>query len=319
MLSNQLAVLDSQRLIRLTRPGRLLPFLGLALRGLSARPFKASVCQYSPEEQNTTRLKCVGCPQMAGCPYGELFEPDPPADVKVFAGQNDAVRPFVIEPSFPLPLAVPKGFSFRVRMVFAGEQAIGHAERFWNALAAAGAKPDTGLRPLRTTFRIEDTPEGDQTWQVNVLDLPPDMPPMLPFVRIRLTTPLMLRASGKVDRQRSILTRPQFIDVLRGCLNTIGGLFRLYAGALPDEVFRTLRELGEKIAIERQELKPFDQVHVSTRGQSEGRLRGVTGWMIFRDVPREIYPWVVWGGRLHTGVYRIAGAGGWHTEWSQTS
>ena len=41
-------------------------------------------------------------------------------------------------------------------------------------------------------------------------------------------------------------------------------------------------------------------------------FRGVTGWATFTDVPQFLLPWLVWGGRLHTGDMPVAGAGGWH-------
>ena len=73
-----LSLLQSRRTPQLTRSGCLLPWLGPALRGLVARRFKAAVCRFSPQEQDTTWRYCKGCPHMAQCPYGQTLEADSP-------------------------------------------------------------------------------------------------------------------------------------------------------------------------------------------------------------------------------------------------
>ena len=87
-----LHVLHTERVLRLTAPGRLLPWLGPALRGLAAAQFKRAVCLYSPAEQQTTRRYCKGCPHIAACPYGSTVEAEPPPGAPVFGGQDDGVR-----------------------------------------------------------------------------------------------------------------------------------------------------------------------------------------------------------------------------------
>src|SRR4051794_26997808 len=88
--------------LRLTRTGQLVPWLGLALRGLVGARFKEKVCRHSPRERLERWVHCSGCPHMAECAYGQTFEPDPPAGVEVFHGQEDAARPLVLAPYFPL-------------------------------------------------------------------------------------------------------------------------------------------------------------------------------------------------------------------------
>src|SRR5438876_10907716 len=96
-----LLILRTTRTLRFTRPGQLLPWMGPALRGLLALPFKQSVCVQPRAEQDTRWRYCSGCPHMNGCPYGQTLEPDPPAGAAVFHGQEQAARPIVLALPFP--------------------------------------------------------------------------------------------------------------------------------------------------------------------------------------------------------------------------
>ena len=129
-----LHILETVRLIRIARAGELRAWLGPALRGLAGGRLRASVCVLPVLEQITTRRYCRGCPQMAGCAYGETVEPDPPAGVHLAAGWENAARPLVVAPAFPLPELGQPGFTFPVRVVFVGTIAAGHADVFWDAL-----------------------------------------------------------------------------------------------------------------------------------------------------------------------------------------
>src|SRR5438128_2057285 len=124
-----LAVLETNRVLRLTRPGRLLPWLGPALRGLAARRFKARVCRFPPEVQDRERRYCKGCPYIGECAYGRTVEPDPGVGVPV--GMEDAVRPLVIAAAFPAPAVGKPGLVLPVRVTFIGRTAAAHAEEFW--------------------------------------------------------------------------------------------------------------------------------------------------------------------------------------------
>src|SRR3954454_24270762 len=96
-----LLVRDTYRELWLDSTELLADWLGPALRGLVARVFKARVCRYSPAEQDGERRYCTGCPQMAGCPYGETLGPDPPRRPDAPPGSDDATRALVIAPQYP--------------------------------------------------------------------------------------------------------------------------------------------------------------------------------------------------------------------------
>src|SRR5436309_12778631 len=134
-----LTVLETQRVLRLTRPGRLLPWLGPALRGLVGMRLKEDVCRQPAAERQTTWRYCKGCPRMGGCAYGETVEPDPPPGSEVFRGQEDGLRPLVIAPHFPAPERGHVGVEVPVRVLFVGRAAAAHAGAFWEAAAEAGS------------------------------------------------------------------------------------------------------------------------------------------------------------------------------------
>jgi cytidine deaminase len=307
-----LTLLRVTRPLRFTSPGRLLPWPGPALRGLLARPFKASVCRQTPAEQETVWRYCRGCPHMAGCPYGQTLEPDPPPGAPVFPGQEQAVRPLVLAPPYPAPARVGPGDGFPLTVTFIGEAAIGHAGRVWEALAVAGADPRGGLDPDRTTFHLGPSSEVEGPGPVRLPLAPDDGPGLVSKVRVRLTGPLFLRERGP-DGRRGHLRVPAFADLLRAALRTLGGLFAVYNRPLP-AAFARLKEAAGAVPLRESHFADFYQHHWSNR-QEQGRpLHGVVGAGVYGPVLAVLLPWLAWGGRVHVGTDRVAGAGGWEVE-----
>ncbi len=306
-----LTVLETARLLRLTRPGRLLPWLGPALRGLAARRFKARVCRFPPAVQQAERLYCKGCPHIAECPYGLTVEPDPPPGARVPPGQEDAVRPLVIAPAFPVPPAGRVGMELPLRVTFIGRGAAAHADAFWEALAEAGR--DSGFDPDGTTFAVGPDPGAPAAVQRDMV-LPVDLSAEAgetAWVKVELISPLVLRAGGTEGRR--LVTAPTFADLLRASLRTLGPLCRLYGRPLPDEVFRPLKDLSAAVPTRSAAFRVYEQPKWSNRTEQHGVVRGVVGTATYGPVPRVLVPWLAWGGRLHVGTYRVAGAGGWRT------
>src|SRR5688500_6091986 len=132
-----LTVLRTAASLRLTSPGKLVPWLGPALRGLIARRFKSQVCRHAPTEQDTTWRYCKGCPHMTESPYGQTVEPDPPPDAAVYKGQEDAARPFVMAPQFPVPSRGEVGTRIPLHVTFIGQSATRHANSFFAAAVEA--------------------------------------------------------------------------------------------------------------------------------------------------------------------------------------
>ena len=294
------------RTLRFTRPGRLLPWLGPALRGMVAHPFKNRVCVHPPAERDTRWVHCHGCPHMTGCSYGETLEPDPPEGALIFPGQEQAARPVVLSLPFPMPPCVQPGDEFPVWLTFLGKQAVQHVDSVWDALADAGGR--LGFDPERTTFTLSSHEEYEEA----AIELPasPDGE-MVPLVRVSLTGPLFLRSRDDHGK-RHHLAEPSFADLLRAGLRTLGGLFALYDMPLQVD-FAGLKEAALRVPLVRANYQSFHQQHWSNR--SGGRtLHGVMGNGVYGPVPAALVQWLEWAGKVHVGLERIAGAGGWQAS-----
>jgi hypothetical protein len=310
-----LDVLETTRVLRLARPGRLQAWLGPALRGLAARRFKACVCRFPPAAQEGERRYCKACPYIANCAYGRTVEPDPPHGARVPLGQEDATRPLVIAAAFPVPDAGFAGLVLPVRASFIGRTAAAHADEFWAALAEAGRDPAVGLDPDRTTFEVclPEPPAPTAVWcAVEVPGDPAADPGEVAWVKVRLTGPLLLRAAAEGGRR--LVAEPSFSDLLRACLRTVGTLCRLYGDPLPDAAFRPLKDLASEVPTLARSFTGYRQPKWSRRSRQHALVEGVIGEGMYGPVPRVLLPWLTWGGRLHVGSHRVAGAGGWTVQ-----
>ncbi len=130
-------------------------------------------------------------------------------------------------------------------------------------------------------------------------------------MKVELTSPLILRTGGPDGRR--LVTAPTFADLLRASLRTLGPLCRLYGLPLPDDVFRPLKDLSAAVPTLSASFRVYEQPRWSNRTEQGGQVRGVSGRATYGPLPRVLVPWLAWGGRLHVGTYRVAGAGGWRT------
>jgi hypothetical protein len=305
-----LEVLTATRPLVFTSRGRLLPWLGPALRGLLGWRLKAENCRYPRDEWLTTWKYCAGCPHMAECAFGQTLEPDPPPGAVRFKGQEQANRPIVLGMPFPMPVEARPGLASSVSVTLIGASAIAREAAVWQALTAAGADPKGGFDPEHTTFRVEQALAEPRREFIH-LPLVPDANVGVEQVRVRLTSPLALHAPG--PRGRQVVLSPSFADLLRASLRVLGGLFGLYDAPLPAE-FASLKDLSGSVPAVRSEFVPFRQGHRSNRSGQRRDVVGVMGWGEFGPVPAALVDWLGWGGRVHVGTDRVAGAGGWRLE-----
>lgn len=304
-----LRILESRRTLRFTRGGRLLPWLGPALRGLIAWRMKERVCRHHPEDRDHLWIHCKGCPFNRDCAYGTIFEPDPPEETRVFVGQEDAIRPLVIAPHFPAPPQAQAGCLYPLRVVFIGAQAAQHAQAFWEAVAQAGGQSGNGLGTDGVQFQVLERPSRDHWHQVELPLCCDRRGPGIARLEVRLTSPLFLRDSNAPGGRRT-LGCPDFSDLFRAALRCLGRLYALYDQPL-DADFAGLKQAAQEVMTEQAEFVPFSQTQTSARRHQRGRLHGIIGRAIYRDVPEALATWMHWAGRLHVGLHRVAGAGGW--------
>ncbi len=320
-----LPVLIMKRTLRLTRSGMLQPWLGPALRGVVAYCFKSRLCRHPADERETHWRYCSGCPLMRGCPYGELFEPDPPEGANVFRGQDQAARPLVLSAGFPVDRQwkecregkMSAGSEIALTATLIGMPAIAHATYLWEAIAAAGRDRGRGLDPDNTTFEVLPQPAWGEGSQWSVIDLPPHPDAaegVARWVRLRLTSPLFLRQRDD-DGKRRTASEPNFADLLRASLRILGNLFALYAEPLGAD-FAALKESSHSVESAAQRFRHFQQQKTSNRSQQTRQVHGVVGEAVFENVPGALLHWLTWGGLVHAGIDRVAGAGGWRVAWT---
>ena len=304
-----LPVLQAELTLCCTRGGELLPWIGPALRGLVAGRFKADMCRHSTTDRDTHWKHCTGCPHLADCPYGLTFESGP-AHGSGSIGQEEGLRPVAIAPAFPAPPRIAAGMPLPVRVTCIGRRAVDAFAPLTAALdeaaGAAGIGPDhvrfavagTICPPLPTPLRSADLPDFDGAGGAR-----------LPEVVVELTSPLFLTRPDASGRRRPVWV-PAFADLLRAALRTVGRAFREHAGPLPAD-FAALKAGAEAVRLESHNYEPFRQRRWSNRTEQRYDMEGTIGCGAYRDVPLALVPWLTWGGRLHTGTHRVAGAGGW--------
>jgi len=248
---------------------------------------------------------------MAGCQFGETFEPDPSPGIHIPLGQANTTRPIVFAPQYPLPEYVEAGFEFELAIVLIGPTASAHAVDVWESLRIGGADLGLGLGEDHIPFDVLPSRRVDESIRLE-LPLTPQSDEVVDTVAIEFTSPLYLTAN-EGERRRPLFD-PSFGDLVRAGLRVLGPLHKLYGQALPESVFSHVKQVAESVPVRSADLRIFEQPKWSHRTKERYTMRGVVGRMTCGPVPAWIVPWLQWGGRLHVGTHRVAGAGGWRVE-----
>lgn len=305
-----LQVRETFGVVRLARGGRLIPWLGPAVRGLIGGRLRAHVCRWPVADVLDRWERCAGCPKMGGCAYGETYEPDPPVGVNLRSGWEQTARPITLGVTFPTPERAMSGEQFGVQITAVGRIAIGHLNNVWESFRVAGADLGLGLGTDHIPFDVIPAgPPIDST-----LSLPePAGDGVVSRVRVALTAPLFLTESA-LDRRKRLVGEPTFGQLLRAGLRTLGALHRLYGDPLPEAWFGAVKGAAEVVPTIRTRFTLFGQGRVSNRSKKRYELAGVVGWGEYGPVPEWLLLWAEWAGRLRVGTHRIAGAGAWTIE-----
>lgn len=292
------------------RGGSVIPWIGPALRGILARRLKNNVCRQAPDERDARWRYCTGCPHIAACEYACLFETGGELiDSPQAKGRNGVLRPFVLAPLCPHPTRLRRGDELSVCVTTIGTLAAKARKAALAALGQAGRHP--GLGPDRIQFDVESlTPEETHTLRPTDLPRSPaSNPGVMPRLEVQLRTPLFL-GQRDTSGKRQMLTVPSFGDLCRAAMRTISSLVTQQGESLQVD-FQQLAASADSVCTERSKWRVFEQWRSSHRTKQQYELRGVTGSAVFRDVPLALLPWMAWGGRLHVGQHRVAGAGYW--------
>ena len=304
--------------MQLTSPGRLLPWLGPALRGVAAREVKDQTCRWPTAARDGRWKYCRGCPHQGPCPYGATFEPDAPPEGTLSRGMADGQRAISLAPCFPVAGEGRAGDVVQVRAMFLGHHAVDAAPTVVSAMINPARRLTLGSDQAAIVFQ-EQTPEPG--WPAGRHALcPADFsgPPQvtrgrIPWLQLELTSPLFLKeSSGRAQRAQPILD-PTFAQLFRACLRVVGRAFAVFGGGTLEGYvdFAGLKAAAENVPTRAAFWQPFRQGHRSNRRLQQYDLVGAVGNAVFADIPVNLLPWLVWGGRLGVGEHRVAGAGCW--------
>ncbi len=304
--------------MRFLDSGRLLPWLGPALRGTVARHLKNRVCFWPPAEREARWKCCKGCPKQPDCPYGITFETAPAPSAANRSGMNDGQRAVALAPYFPVESPAHDGDTVQVRLTLVGRRAIAVADQVVAVLTAENTQFALGTD--RAPFVIESQmpqpgwPVGCRILSASAFAASADALELrIPWLRIDLMSPLFLKESRGEGKKSRAVFNPRFAHLFRACLRTVGRAFvTLGSGSLEQSVdFAALKAAAERVNTQAASWKPFRQRHFSSRRGQRYALEGVVGSAVFADVPAALLPWLVWGGRIGVGEHRVAGAGCW--------
>ena len=307
--------------LELRGSGRLLPWLGPALRGIVAGRYKGQVCHHPPLERRRRWKYCDGCQYQTECGYAICFEPAAPAHGR-FSGRRDASRTAVISPGFPVPEEARPGLLIPLRITTIGERAASRAEELLEVLREAGRR--CGIGPDEVRFEVGGRPV-DTSSRLDPATLPavPDaVPGVVPRLGVGLMAPLFLtrQPEPRVEDQEAgrtlkrgtkrAVSIPEFDDLFRAALRAVGTLCAS-AGQPVDADFKALKGAAALVRRIDHCFEPFRQEKYSSRSGQRFTMRGCYGGGVYADVPMSLVPWLLWGGRIHTGTHRVAGAGAW--------
>jgi len=288
--------------LRLISEGGLVRWLGPALRGLLNGRFKALACQFPSDVRDRDWVHCKGCPHLTTCPYGSVFEAEPAEGVRLAPGATEVPRPAWLAPSFPLPALAVVGAEIPVVLHLVGETAIAQRQGIVASLVDCGRTP--GIGPDHIRFDVRFGRESRGVLRSDALPPTSDaLAGILPRVGIGLTAPFVPRRVAASDV-------PTFAELFRSAFCTVRDLFAAHATAIPGE-YRELMEAAQSVSMIDHCFEPFEQERWSNRSKDHYAIRGWVGGGIYADVPMSLLPWMIWGGRFHSGSYRAFGAGGW--------
>ena len=300
-------------------------WIGNELIGLAKEPFKRDVCQKEEWQRNPhgDLPDCHGCALHSSCLFGQLFEP------------QQAMRPFALCPAFPVTPEFRLGGSpLPVDAVLVGDR-----RDAWEALlkslnqagTADASEPvnrsvrnrrratasQRGLGPKNARIPVQLRPGPNfetRMSRLTVASLPiPQVQHIgvVPSLRVELLSPLRLtRHAGDVHE---LITEPECFDLVSACIRVIRGLAERCGETEPLKKYdeERLLDAARQVPVVSQEVLIFQQKVQGNRGSNRYSFEGLRGSLTFADVPVELLPWLVWGGRLCVGDRRAYGAGRW--------
>ena len=288
-------------------------YLGSAWRGAFGRALRRSACI-------TNLPSCENCVLLERCVYPRTFEKRPPANEQKLRRYPTAPNPYVLAPH-----SDSADGTLGLDVTLFGD-ANDDAPAILQALERAGRDGLTQNRvPLRlletqaeTTTGSEDSEwtairsagGGLRTCAARIVETPrPVAPPSA--VRVRLTSPLRIRADGRYVDPRRFGFRAFAANLLRRV-----SLLTYFFGKRPLEVeFATLLQEAERVRIEDAQLRWREGARHSSRQQARIPMGGIVGSFVAQGpAVATLWPCLWLGQWTHIGKGCTMGLGGYALE-----
>lgn len=270
---------------------RLPPYKGSTFRGAFGHTFKRLVCVKRD-------LDCATCLICDRCVYYYVFETP-------FSGEGDgrgyafAPHPFVIEPPEETREIYEPGDELRVGLVLVG-RALDYLPYFIYAFEEMGHR---GVGAGRGKAALQRVMAGGRCiYQTGKLEPdypvcvgPPDSEAVGTRLRLRLHTPIRLKAEGRYTR------RLDFSLLVRALLRRASDLARFHCGAELDLDYRQWIERAAGVSAVATTLRWHDWERYSQRQERRMKLGGLAGEVEFAGEWAPFLPLLRLGVDLHVG------------------
>ena len=280
---------------------QLPPYKGSTFRGAFGHTFKRLVCVKRD-------LDCATCLICDRCVYYYVFETP-------FSGAGDArgyafaPHPFVVEPPEETREIYEPGDELGVGLVLVG-RALDYLPYFIYAFEEMGRRGmgvERGKAALQRVMAggrcIYQTDTGQLEPDYPVCAGPPDGEAVGTRLRLRLHTPIRLKAAGRYT------SRLDFALLVRALLRRISDLARFHCGAELDLDYRPWIERAAEVSAVATTLRWHDWERYSQRQERRMKLGGLVGEVEFAGEWAPFLPLLRLGTDLHVGKGTSFGLG----------
>lgn len=278
---------------------RLPPYKGSTFRGAFGHTFKRLVCVKRD-------LDCSTCLISDRCVYYYVFETPFSGEGRDSRGYTFVPHPFVIEPPEEVRELYEPGAELRVGLVLVG-RALDYLPYFIYAFEEMGQRglgAGRGKAALQRVIALGPEPSDDRCiYQSGTGQLEQDYPvgvgapdtATVGTLRLRLHTPLRLKAEGRYTRQLD------FSLLVRALFRRASDLARFHCGAELDLNYRQWIEQAAEVSAVATTLRWHDWERYSQRQDRRMKLGGLVGEAEFVGAWQSFLPLLRLGADLHVG------------------
>ena len=267
---------------------------GALWRGAIGQRLRRDVCI-------TGAAECTGCPFIARCDYGRLFEPLPP-QAGVGRHFREPPRPWVLAPGATRRIRAGQTLDLDITLTGTGLRA-------WPSLRRALERLELGPAHLELIDAQSRPPVPAGLAPRTELAGEHPVPPPCPYaVRVRLCSPLRLQRQGR-PIEPAELDAYAFIAALLRRLDALGA-----AEVASHEAPRLLAHVRDRVRLTDAQL---DWRKGDRTSHSQGQwvpMGGIVGDFHLRGGIEPLWPWLWTGQWTHIGKSAVMGLGRYELE-----